>query len=75
MNASDKAAFICELCDRVRDSAVADTGRMPEEWDGHELRQLLADRFAGEVSWSRPMQNKRGARRRDYENARATLNL
>jgi len=40
MDAKDKADFIRELCDRVRDSAIADIDRMPPDWDGHELRQL-----------------------------------
>lgn len=70
-----KRRFIRELCDRIRDDVMRDAEKMPEAWDGHELRRLLADRFEESASMSAPMENRRKARRRDYENARATLGL
>ncbi len=50
-----------ELIKKVQD------GRIPESWDGHELRELLADKFAAERS--EPLSNKRGARYKAYRNA------
>lgn len=75
MNQEQKIAFIqkltgsiCnELCDKVRD------GRIPENWDGHELRELLAEKFAAEKG--QVLVNKRSARYKAYRNAVLTNNL
>lgn len=59
---------ICsELCAKVRD------GRIPEEWDGHELRELLAEKFAAEKG--QVLVNKRSARYKAYRAAVLTNNL
>ena len=65
-----KKAFVRSLCNSVRDVILANVGAMPDEWDGHELRELLAAAFAE--------QRGRliiGKRKRDYRNAVATGNL
>ena len=50
MTVAEKAEFIRNLTDTVRDALIAAVPNMPESWDGHELRALIADTFAAEVS-------------------------
>ena len=75
MNQGEKIAFIqnlpssiaMELIKKVRD------GRIPEDWDGHELRELLAEKFdreRGDI-----LRNKRSARYKAYRNTVLTNNL
>ena len=69
MNLREKRAFVRSLANSVRDAILARADAMPDEWDGHELRQFLADEFEREKS-PRVMS---GRRLRAYRNARATI--
>jgi hypothetical protein len=69
MTLKEKRAFVRSLTNSVRNAILARTDAMPAEWDGHELRQFLADEFAREVY--RPTMT--GRRLRAYRNARATI--
>lgn len=51
MTPAEKKQFIADLCDAVRDSLLADADRLPDEWDGHELRALVVGRFHERGSW------------------------
>lgn len=75
MNAESKVEFVNNLTKSVCDEIVGKilTGKIPQEWDGHELRELLADKFAAERS--EPLSNKRSARYKAYRNAVLTNNL
>jgi hypothetical protein len=48
MNAKEQKSFVKELGKNVLAELYADIdgGKVPAEWDGIELRQLLADRFS-----------------------------
>ena len=48
MDKQDKIAFVRQLALNVVEDicSAIELGRMPEEWDGFELRQYMADRFA-----------------------------
>ena len=46
MKAEDKKRFIDELISDVRETVQSKVVAMPEEWDGVEIRQYLADKFA-----------------------------
>jgi hypothetical protein len=50
MNRSEKEEFITGLCNSVRDGLLGDLDKVPEEWDGHELRELLSERFSDQRS-------------------------
>lgn len=52
MNKEEKKKFVIDLTKAVQDRIVVliDEGKIPEQWDGHELRKLLADHFAYEMS-------------------------
>lgn len=77
MNAAEKQLFIAMLCNRVRDSIIAKIERMPEEWDGHELRRLIADTFEHEAWTVRKGSRDPAYRRRyrKYVNIRGVENL
>jgi len=51
-------SVVGEIIDKIR------ADRVPANWNGFELRQLLADNFAGEVGTMPP------ARMREYRNAK-----
>lgn len=64
MNKVEKIRFVNALTDTIArkvKQAIRD-GRVPAEWDGHELRYLLADMFAD----SRYQLDKK--RNKEYEN-------
>lgn len=70
MNATEKRKFIRSLTAAVRDDLLGKVKYMPEEWDGHELRQLLGEKFVSETTSS-----MKGKRLRDYDEIVATKNL
>ena len=51
--------------------------RIPEEWDGIEIRQLAVDWFFNSYQWQNKHSfgNKRMKRRKDYENTVLTKRL
>lgn len=73
MNTNQKQAFIKQFCNNMRDVAVAKAKDMPDNWNGHELRKYMADKFAWEVTDT--MRDGRSRRVRDYLNTRMTTNL
>lgn len=76
MNKKQKAEFVRRITSDVRDELLRKikSGDIPDDWDGHELRQLLSDKFAAEV-FDRVMGDKRGKRRKEYERICAVNNL
>lgn len=66
MTKAEKIHFIRELCESTCATAIERVDRMPEEWDGHELRLYLSQLFADNVSATMSQKSKRG---RDYQNA------
>ncbi len=45
-----KRKFIKDLCNSVRDSLLKKVPELPEDWDGHELRWLIAKVFEDQTS-------------------------
>lgn len=41
----EKRRFIRQLIRSVANDLITDVQKMPSEWDGHELRELIAERF------------------------------
>jgi len=73
---SNKAAqerFINDLIYNILDDVLGhlSDGDIPENWDGTELRWLLADKFAGSAS----LCDKNTKRRKDYNNWMLVNNL
>ena len=71
MNAKDKKQFVYDLAENFASQVVnrINDGRIPEEWDGHELRQLLADIAADNTYRMSPKQ------RREYNNTKLVNDL
>lgn len=65
MTRTEQIRFVRDLTGQVKNSLLADIGRVPEEWDGHELRQWIADRFQ-ESSYTLKTDKRRY---REYRNA------
>jgi len=73
MTKADKRIFIRNLCNSIRDEAMRSVTaeRIPDNWDGVEIRQFLADKFSSETYPSLLM----GKRRREFENTVIVNNL
>jgi hypothetical protein len=68
---TQKLLFIQNLTSTVTAEIISKISQMPIEWDGHELRQYMADVYARQTSHLM----KSGKRRRDYRNVVAVANL
>lgn len=73
MSPEGQAQFVNELIDNIRDDVLLliRDKRIPEVWDGIELRQYLAIRFVRE-KYERLMRGKRG---REFGNTVIINNL
>ena len=60
----EKKEFIESLVNAVRDDISGKIDAMPENWDGIELRQYIADRFQYCVI----VDSLRGSRKKEYKN-------
>ena len=72
---ADNITFVHNLTNSVTQELVAkiESGAIPDTWDGHELRQLLADKFVREASSL--MREPRSRRMKDYRNTVIVNNL
>ena len=75
MNKREQSKFVADLCGNVsRDlRAKIKAGAVPADWDGHELRVLLAAHFEGEATRSRA--SMKGKRIAAFRNAVIVQNL
>jgi hypothetical protein len=76
MTREEQKQFIIELTQSINTSicTAIDTQKIPETWDGHELRELLYEKF--DDARSRLMQeNKRGKRYQSFRNTIITQNI
>ena len=63
------AAYVAELVSKV------EAGKVPENWDGHELRVWFADKVNQDANSSVLRTEPRGKRNRDYVNTICTTCL
>lgn len=63
MNREEQTVFVTDLVASVQAKLLADieAGKVPADWDGHELRHLLARIFARQTTTLAP------ARKRAFE--------
>jgi len=73
MTKAQKKAFIRELFKSIEISLIEKIDKMPEEWDGIEIRELAADKFAESTLFHR----RRDLRQRatNYRNEVIVRNL
>lgn len=68
---AEKKMFIEDVLEGLKLQLVADIDKMPDEWDGWEMRQHIVDKTQEQVGYMR-MNNKRMA---EYKNDKLILNL
>ena len=78
MDREEQKELVSALCNDVRDEIQfkITIGKIPENWDGIELRELVADKFAQDTYFGKRWSNtKRGTRYKDYKNTVLINNL
>ncbi len=73
MNRQEKIMFIEELTNNVKNQIIEKVDKMPEAWDGMELRQYLSDKFKEATMPS--FQKLEKGRMRKYYNTLRISNL
>jgi hypothetical protein len=43
MDKLQQRQFVTDLCDNLRSDLLESVNKVPENWDGHELREWVAD--------------------------------
>ena len=73
MTKQEQKGFLNDLINNVRAEILKTAEQIPEEWDGIELRWLIAEKFNGVVfsGWS----DKRNGRYKNYANEMLVENL
>lgn len=72
--AEGKRLWIKEFCSAFERDMLALVERMPDAWDGHELREVFAD-LAQQCRATSMMTRRRGTRGAQYQNERIVRNL
>jgi len=78
MTKQEQLRFVEELTANVLADLKKNVGRIPDHWDGHELRRWIADRFelSAAMSFGGPNRSAREKRRlREYRNTVLVENL
>lgn len=70
-----KRQFIRDLCNAIRNEACAKARQMPKDWDGHELRVYLAEKFEDSARMSLVRAYPRSPLAKAYRNEMLTRNL
>lgn len=77
MNREQQEMLVRDISLNIADEIVTQimAGKIPDTWDGHELRALLAERHASSAAMSLVVREPRRKRSRDYRNTVITNNL
>lgn len=78
MTRDEKENFLNLIIEAVRADIISRVAEMPEEWDGHELRRYIADKFEREnglLAQGQVRSNRATKRLAAYRNIVATRNL
>ena len=73
MTNEQQKQLVNEFIERVRVTLLDRADRWPKQWDGHELKELVAEAFANERT--RLMQEKYSRRRKNSHTEMVTLDL
>jgi hypothetical protein len=76
MNRDQQEIFIKNLTSAIADELIEKihSGSIPEQWDGIELREILAEKFSHETR-SDLLFKPRGKRWKDYQNTIIVNNI
>lgn len=72
MDRNERRKFVSDLIENVEQSILARLDDMPDEWNGIELRQYIAESFTARCQPSRFVPS---ARKRSYRNEVLVRNL
>lgn len=72
MNTNEKDAFVQSIIKDLQHEILKRISKMPEEWDGHEIRQFIADYYNENFIIGTALQGKR---KKDYKNFCLVNNL
>lgn len=79
MTREQQKLFVEELCNNIRDDLLKkiDENEIPDNWDGHELRVFVADRFeeSARISVFYKDGKRDGRRKRAAAYRKAVLNM
>lgn len=68
MTKADQVAFITNLAQSFVEDFKRVSPKVPENWDGHELRAWFSDTVSDRTRHNVIKQNPRSARTREYKN-------
>lgn len=71
MDKENQTRIVNEMCDGLKSHLLERMDKVPEEWDGFELRQWIVDYAQANISYAK-MQR---ARMKDYRNTLLVNNL
>ena len=69
-----KREFIISLMDSMKEGLLEKVDKMPENWDGFELRWLIAEYVAEQSNFYTSYDN-RSSRKRNFHNERIVRNI
>lgn len=71
MDKVNQSRILGEILENAAELLFEDLEKIPEEWDGIELRQWVADRIREDFAY-KPMERKR---KKNYKNERIVRNI
>lgn len=71
MNQQEKTQFILDITENLRNALLEQVHKMPDSWDGIEIRQLTEDMVKSRFNYRRMSP----ARKRHYNNTVVNKNL
>lgn len=72
MNLQEKNQFVHNILDDLKTEILKRVDKFPEDWDGHEIRQFIADYYTQNYIFGTALSGKR---RREYKNTIIVNNL
>ena len=72
MNLVEKDKFVHDILDDLKKEILIRVDRMPENWDGNEIRQFIADYYSQHYVFGTALS---GSRKKDYKNTCLVDNL
>ncbi len=74
MTQKEQVEFVFDMSGCIQDEVIRliHSGRVPDDFDGHELRVLLSDKFKDAARMSLLRQHPHGSRNKSYKNWAAT---
>lgn len=66
MERNDQLRIATDLCNSLKEEIIKRVPHIPENWDGHEIREWIGDFFKQHYAYSNSVLQKK--RKADYKN-------